>query len=272
MTPRWFRVSKHRQCSVCAHDSWCTYNDKWHCCMRIASEKPTKNGGWLHAVDGSIATIPTSKEPLVVPPPFDAEFWWESKLHTVDVFRLEPRAKAMGLPVESLHMIGAVPHCDYTAFPMRNAKGKIIGIRIRSDEGKKWAITGSRQGIFTMTCYDLQDDDPTHGVVLEGPTDTAAAAMMGLRPIGRPSCLGCEDTVCDYASNHGMTHLTIVADADGPGIDGAKKLADHARSKGKTIRVVTCSGHKDLRAWFIDGATMTIALYTWNNSNKWMTP
>jgi len=34
---------------------------------------------------------------------------------------------------------------------MREASGKMIGIRLRGQDGRKWAITGSRQGLFMST-------------------------------------------------------------------------------------------------------------------------
>lgn len=45
------RVTKSHPCPICGKDDWCGYNDRVVICMRIPSNVPTRNGGWLHKLD-----------------------------------------------------------------------------------------------------------------------------------------------------------------------------------------------------------------------------
>jgi hypothetical protein len=48
----WVRVTRRNPCPVCAHPDWCSVSASgWIvCCMRIASDRPAKNGGWIYQV------------------------------------------------------------------------------------------------------------------------------------------------------------------------------------------------------------------------------
>jgi hypothetical protein len=59
---------------------------------------------------------------------------------------------------------------------MNDGKRSVIGIRLRNDLGRKWAVTGSRQGLF------LPGPHPGQTVlIVEGPTDAAAAVDLGVQ-------------------------------------------------------------------------------------------
>jgi hypothetical protein len=47
----WVRVSKKNPCSVCQKPDWCCIGDRYINCMRVQSDKPCVNGGWLHAIN-----------------------------------------------------------------------------------------------------------------------------------------------------------------------------------------------------------------------------
>jgi hypothetical protein len=143
------------------------------------------------------------------------------------------------------------------AFPMRDGDGAVCGIRLRNFEGRKWAVRGSREGLF----YDpglVPGDDL---VVCEGPTDTAAALSLGLRVVGRPSCAGGADALAVLVRRLRVKRLTIVADHDTPhrrtdgsawypGREGAEALAKGLRRMWRMILPPA----KDLRAWLHAGA------------------
>lgn len=44
------RVSMHNPCPVCFRADWCGFNDKVVVCMRVPSERPSRNGGWVHKI------------------------------------------------------------------------------------------------------------------------------------------------------------------------------------------------------------------------------
>ena len=109
---------------------------------------------------------------------------------------------------------------------MKNGAGNIVGIRLRKADGFKWAVTGSRQGIF------IPNSDPQKIAYLpEGPTDTAAMLTMGLFAIGRPSCNSGNEYIKEALKRLHISRVVVVADNDEikagnrrPGLEGAIKL------------------------------------------------
>lgn len=146
------------------------------------------------------------------------------------------------------------------AFPMRNAEGKVTGIRYRQlKTAKKWALKGSKDGLFFIPGYIPITEEI---VVCEGPTDMLAAASVGLNAIGRSACLTGAALLRDFIKVHHVRRVTIIADDDPPkpkpgggtwrpGIDGAKKLA---ADLGIAARIVLpFPGFKDIREWYAKG-------------------
>ena len=101
---------------------------------------------------------------------------------------------------------------------MRDGYGNIVGIRLRNEHGK-FAVRGSRQGIFTA---DLPRQ--TTLFVCEGPTDTAAAVELGLFAVGRPNCCCGGPEIRSFARRHQCRRVVMVSDNDKPGLDGARKV------------------------------------------------
>ncbi|MEN6452085.1 MAG: hypothetical protein ABFC96_16465, partial [Thermoguttaceae bacterium] len=84
-------------------------------------------------------------------------------------------AVSLELSVVSLHRlrVGWSPrHCAWS-FPMSDAAGKVLGIRLRLASGKKLSIKGGREGLFVP-----ENLDQPVGVLLvaEGPSDTVVLA------------------------------------------------------------------------------------------------
>ena len=100
---------------------------------------------------------------------------------------------------------------------MRDAKRAVIGIRLRNDRGQTWAVTGSKQGLF------MPDSDPGTTLIVEGPTDAAAAVDLGFDVIGRPACLGCDEMIRTKVEGYPGAPF-IAADADTPGQRGAFEI------------------------------------------------
>jgi len=129
---------------------------------------------------------------------------------------------------------------------MFDGEEDFAGIRLRSNEGDKWALRGSRQGIFLP---DMAVPEET--LVVEGPTDTAAAVSLGFHAIGRPSCTGGVREIGTFCRRRGVKRLSVLADNDRPGIKGAREFCTRV---GVLARVVVLPA-KDLREWLRHGAT-----------------
>ena len=156
-------------------------------------------------------------------------------------------ATRLGVTAASLYALGvgwASGHKAW-AFPMRDWQGSVIGIRLRDDTGHKWAVTGSRSGLF----YTEGEAKTCH--ICEGPTDSAAGLTIGLDVIGRPSCLGSESEVNRLLARKKARQAVIIADNDGPGYRGAVKLSE-SLNVPNVLWVPPC---KDLREFVGLGGT-----------------
>ncbi len=138
------------------------------------------------------------------------------------------------------------------AFPMRDARGRALGVRLRLPSGRKLSIKGSKEGLF------LPDDLHAGGrlLIAEGPTDTAALLDLGFDAVGRPSCTGGTKHIVALAKRLKPVEIAIVADGDGPGQRGADRLAVALLAYVPIVRVVIPPpGVKDARDWKRAGAT-----------------
>jgi len=261
----WIKVSKSNPCKVCGKSDWCTISSDtgFSCCMRVQSDFPIANGGWLHKGDSVIQKEMMRNEKPVTPAhTLDAVAWWSAARRAINLEKLDVWAERLGIPCSYLLFMGATTACEMLCFPMRDGTGKICGIRTRNINGDKKAITGSKAGVFIPGVHDA-DREP---IICEGPTDAASAMALGFEPIGRPSCLGCEVQVIDTLKRFGNKTVTLCADNDGPGINGAKKLLDTLRAARISVRVVTPGIHKDLRDWLKAGATSEIVRNQWSQA------
>lgn len=193
--------------------------------MRVQSSREKKfvggEVGWIHPLDPNRplpkpGTIKPRKEYKINATKILRE--WSQQLVTADLVHL---AKMLGVSFDSLRELGCVPAPWKKAwgFPMKDGYGNNVGIRVRNEEGQKWAVTGSHAGIFYPNYRP-----PKRVVAVEGPTDSAAALTMGLYPIGRPSCSGGVDHILTFVRKNHVEEMVLVADNDEPGIKGATDL------------------------------------------------
>ena len=272
----WVRVSRQRPCPVCKKPDWCTYTSDGRvvCCMRVESEKAMRNGGWLHRVgDGE------SRPPLSTRTPrrgndaalFDAGVYHAGLLERGDWRDVDGLALSLGLcPYALATLQPAWDHWhEAWAFPMRDGAGKAVGIRLRANDGRKWAVKGSREGLF----FDPAVGRVPEVMICEGPTDTVAAISLGFAAVGRPSCSGGVDLTRAFCFRHGVRRVIVMADQDAPhrrpdgsvwypGRDGAQRLV---AALGLPFKMVMPPA-KDLRRWVIDGATVAAAAMVVNNA------
>jgi len=181
-----------------------------------------------------------------MPPGYFLRMWAEW-IERTRVECIEAHAVELGVSASALMSLGCAWAGQHRAwaFPMWSGE-EVCGIRLRAPSGRKWAVLGSRSGVFTVP-----EPEGDTLIVCEGPTDTAAALTLGFSAIGRPSCRGQEEMIRSYIRSHRFRTVVIIADRDGPGQDGAIKLAEEIKMP---CRIVKPLG-KDIRAWVSSGAT-----------------
>jgi len=246
-TLKWTRVSKAQPCAICGKEDWCTTSEIGACCMRVRSDRELSNGGYLHSwgfLEKNAKPKPVKEEkPTYIKAEQILRNW--RKTLNQDLSKL---VVDLGVTKWSLELLGTVraPYHDTYGFPMCNAEGRVCGIRLRDMSGKKWAVKGSKQGIFLgLSC----NTNYQYALIVEGPTDSAAALSMGFRVIGRPSCLGAIQTINDTCKVHGVRSAVIVADLDDAGLEGATILAEGINIP---TAIMMCPA-KDLRAFYNNG-------------------
>jgi len=270
---KWIPVSPEKPCQICHRPSWCLISPdgKAHLCNRVQSDHPAKGGGWIHGApilknntSNCLNALGSNGMPKTCndKPDFDSALWWATARHVTRLEKLQPWADQLGLPVECIDWLGGATISDMLTFPMHSGTGNICGIRTRNPDGSKKAITGSKAGVFLTTiplnCLDV--------LICEGPTDAVAAMALDFEPIGRPSCIGQEQHVIDTLKRWGKYRVTICADADGPGIAGAERLAQFIRACRIAVRLVAPVGHKDLSDWYKAGATRADVDLAWGQA------
>ncbi len=146
------------------------------------------------------------------------------------------------------------------AFPMFDGAGQMIGIRLRNAQGQKWAVTGSRQGIFLPSNLVTNGNHPKIAFLPEGPTDTAALLTLGFCAIGRPTCNSGNDLIAQTLKRLGIYRVVVVSDNDSikvtgqrPGIEGAMKLKKEL--KLSSVIWMPPAPIKDVREYLNKGGT-----------------
>ena len=258
----WNRVNRNNPCKICGKPDWCCYTDDGAVrCMRVAEAV-----GWKAIKkhpDGGVTFRPEGEEPYrpqnysrPKPKPKPTRNDWD-QLHQRFVAGLTPAHIAMlscqlGVTSRALKAMGlgySESRKAYT-FPMYNARGDITGMRLRNQQGKKYAITLSRDGIFACKVSDWS----SRLLIAEGPTD--CAALLDLRHvnvIGRPSCRGAVMITKEVVDDR---DAVIVSDRDGPGLEGSRMLAEQLIGSAKSVKIIMPpEGIKDVRDWIGNGAS-----------------
>jgi hypothetical protein len=260
----WQRVSKGRPCPVCGKPDWCMYvgaedSPTAAICARIESPKCCGEAGWLHVLrDGGPTWSPRIRRIEVSAARIGAATLDFAKLAAdfraaVRPEALDKLAQSLAVSVESLRRLGigwSVRHRCWS-FPMSNAAGNVLGIRLRRPDGRKLSVRGGKEGLL------IPDGLDAHDLLLtaEGPTDTAALLDLGFNVVGRPSCMGGVKLLVELARKLKPSGVVIVADGDAPGQRGAESLAVTLMAYCPAVRVITPpSGIKDAREWTRRGA------------------
>lgn len=229
---QWTRVSRAQPCQVCGHEDWCGRSGSMVRCMRVTEPPP----GWRvvkRCDDGGVVFEPTDcvlsmdrKYPSHEASQTTGTRW--EALSEQFVANLTPSlltslAKELGVAECALRelRIGWDPdHNAYTC-PERNGAGRVIGIALRYPNGRKGFVKGGRRG---LTYGGKLSDQPDPVLVVEGPSDVAAAQTLGLTAVGRPSNSGGVEFLADLLKGR---EVIILAENDTkpdgrcPGRDGA---------------------------------------------------
>lgn len=247
----WLRVSRQHPCPICGKPDWCgvAHDESVVCCMRIESDKPSRNGGWIHRLRDSDdlrrprvrrATVSLERSP-------DFGELARKCERRVRVHHVERLAQELGVSVASLQRLGIGWDCRAWTFPVRSAAGVVVGIRRRFKGGDKRFVTGSRAGLFVPS--GIPAGAPV--LIAEGESDCAAALTLGFDAVGRCGCLGGADLLSTYCRGR---DVGIVGDGDEPGQRGAQALAGMLTIVCPNVRVVfPPDGLKDIREWLQRG-------------------
>jgi phage/plasmid primase-like uncharacterized protein len=251
MRNAWTRVTRAHPCPICKKPDWCTIGERGVCCMRVESHRPMKNGGWFH-VDESKAPVRIMRRSESAPRFSNPARLLASWSRFTQSGQVQAFALALGVSTAALTALGAA-WCrarDAWAFPMRDAAGKIVGIRVRTPGGAKKAVIGSAQGLFYPADFAPAGDV----FIVEGPTDAAAVISLGFDAVGRPSCSGGVEIVQSLLDRIRPARAIIIADDDTPGRRGAIHLADLIQTPAITLALPA----KDFREFVRAGATAAL--------------
>ena len=271
----WHNVSRKEPCPICHKTDWCSVSNNGEVCVchRVESPYPTKSGyGWIHRLKevdkrgygwrmnfqkAARTPLPPSPPPIIAADYFAALPQGESQSRLCAYLQRE-----LGLPkvMFEAHDVRWDQKAYAAAFPMRNAAGEVTGIRYRQlKTGRKWALKGSKDGLFYIPEYIPITDEI---VVCEGPTDMLAAASVGLNAVGRSSCMTGAALLREFVRLHRVRRVTILGDNDKPhdrpdgtwwrpGLDGAAKLSRDLHIAAKIV--LPPPEIKDAREWYRRG-------------------
>lgn len=263
----WTRTTKAVRCPICRKDSWCIINQKAQVviCMREVSPKPKamKDGslGWIHPLPTSSNWTPPPEPKRPDPPTINCRRLieeWSQKTQPEWVHRLADDLKVSVYALQTMRVCWSAEHRAW-AWPMFDAYDNMVGIRLRTEEGTKFAVRGSHAGCFIPTQFPS-----AMALVAEGPTDTCAGLDLGFYTVGRPSCSGGVDILRKFFRKVGVTRAAIICDNDGPGVNGADMLARHLGVQSALLVLPT----KDLREFVSLGGDHNL-LQTYLETNTW---
>jgi hypothetical protein len=265
----WRRVSRAHPCPICEKPDWCLVSADGTAaiCARMESSKRCGDAGWLHRLQDR-PWYPTRRiVRMATPSPaiglrHDLERLAAQYQAAVDPGRLFQLARSLGLSTQALTALDIGWCCEEQswAFPMSDARGKVLGIRLRRPNGFKFSVKGGREGLFIPRRVGQGRSGSVPGgtplMICEGATDTAALLDMGFDSVvGRPSCTGGVQLLIELVKVRQRPEIVIISDNDAPGRHGAENLASVLAMYAPAVRIIQPPhGIKDARAWRQAGA------------------
>lgn len=279
----WSAVSRRRPCPICGKPDWCSLaaDGSRALCMRVG-DRAEHSVVLSHGIGYFHRLTPDTSPRLCSAPPvprqqFDLDFeaivarWQLAPPRPV-----QELAEQLGVDEVGLRRLDVVWAADRNAwaFPMHDDRRTVVGIRLRGDNGSKFSVSGSHAGIFVPRGLESRPQL----LIVEGPTDVAAALTLGFDAVGRPSCTGGAGHIANLLQFGRRRDVVIVADSDppgiaaanqfnvlrlsgqlassqleGPGQAGARLLADRICGVCRSLRIIDVEPHRDLRAWLRAG-------------------
>jgi len=280
----WRPVTRDNPCPACGKGDRCNLSDDGRVyCWRSSTAPdgyrivPTNGGGALfrpvsagrpargsgtNPIRRSEATTPSAADFAVLADRFDK---------AISPEQVASLALKLGVTVESLRAIrcgwatrdelrtmrasGAGWNEDYPdgafVFAERDGGGRIVGLSLRAEDGRKGAPRGGKRGLVVPQTLKNH-----RGAVLivEGASDVAAMLTLGLMAVGRPSNAGGAEHLATMLKRR---EALVLGEHDmketgaWPGRDGADNVAQRlAAGWGEPVRIAfPPDGSKDLRAW-----------------------
>ena len=221
---------------------------------------------WLGLGNGRHLPIQAIKPTLAPPPkPVQSESDRLRIALTAERFRLalkddgrEHIASELGVTADALRRLG-VGWCQnqqMETWPMRDASGKIIGLRLRDpNTSAKRSVQASAAGLFYDPDGIANIPSQSQVWIAEGASDTAALLSIGLDAVGIPSAKSGGDLLLALGHRIRPSEWIIVADGDGPGLESARLLRSDLVIVAGVRIIVPPSGIKDAREWINRGAS-----------------
>ncbi|MCC7389535.1 MAG: hypothetical protein IT431_12275 [Phycisphaerales bacterium] len=250
------RVTKACPCPICERPDWCLVSrddpPSRVICSRTESKQRWGEAGWLHVLrkDGQRPVRVRKLHLSPQGPHTDLRRLAEDCRGRLRPGHLNRFAEQLGVTTDSLWRLGIGWDGRNWTFPMSNADGVVLGIRLRTPSGRKFSVKGGKHGLHIPT--GLSGTGPL--LLPEGPTDTAAALDLGFDSVGRPGCRGAMRLIAEYIRKQNPTVAVVVADADAAGRGGAMDHAGTLACYHRDVRVIE-PPVKDLREWLRGGAT-----------------
>lgn len=273
-----FHELNREPCPICGHKGWCMQSNDGEkvVCTRTPSEIKfgDKGAGWLHTLNEQhrmpAPSLPRKHQPVKM---IDWADVVKQMMQNATTPRVAELADSLGVSRESLRRLGVGYSGSHNAFafPMRDLNGNVVGVRLRTMDGSKFAIPGSRDGLFIG--LNTINDVAGPLVICEGPTDCAALLDLGFCAVGRPSCRGAEQMCVDLArisrrdvviaANYDEAKKRLDGSVFYPGQDGAIALAE---KMNRPVKIIYPPRHKDFRAWINAIATRATIDLVINNA------
>lgn len=279
----WQRVRRSSPCPICQRDHYCTVNvDRGLVrCTRSESDRPSldSHGGiaWIHRM---------GTRPDYIPPPAKEP---ASKIPLDEIERLardmqtNPRAAAkrnseselLAVAPWSLVALGvgigwSYDGQEYSSWPSRDGRNRIVGITRRFANGRKLTFRGtSNRGLFIPAHANARYWHAVQSLwVVEGASDVAMAISCGVPAIGRPSNSGGSLLLAKWIPRHCPNIRQVIVWGENdyrtpcpmqctqqhchacfPGLYGAQHVtADlKRRMRVEVIRRMPSAGAKDVR-------------------------
>ncbi|WP_253155908.1 primase-helicase zinc-binding domain-containing protein [Stieleria tagensis] len=224
---------------------------------QTAALAPRSHARWASSI---AAQVPTDLSPELIHQHTHFARQAYQRMQPTDRDRLARHLYVSPAALTSLR-VGMTSDEQCATWPMRNESGQVIGVRISAlpwtgAGNAKWSRRGSHSGLFIPRESDC-GQRPLY--VTEGASDTAAANSLGLWAIGRASCTTSTFFIDRYIAIHKPPRVTIIADNDAAGLNGAMRLAKSLRetmpSGMDSVNVIVPpQPSMDLRRWIAQGA------------------